>query len=166
MSGNPPELLVLGWGNPSRGDDALGPLLCERLEAWLPASPVAGRVEVVQDFQLQVEHALDLAGRRLVLFIDAAVDVAAPFRFAPPPAAVGAPVASHALLPEQVLGVYAQIHGRPPPPAWVLAVAGGEFTLGEGLSSLAAANLEAAWTFLQELCLQAEATRWSALTAG
>jgi Ni,Fe-hydrogenase maturation factor len=26
--------LVFGVGNPSRGDDALGPLFIERLEAW------------------------------------------------------------------------------------------------------------------------------------
>ncbi|MDP2785684.1 MAG: Ni/Fe hydrogenase, partial [Sulfurimicrobium sp.] len=61
-------LLVFGYGNPSRGDDALGPLLLEQLAALnLP------HVELLTDFQLQVEHAVDLQGRERVLFIDASV---------------------------------------------------------------------------------------------
>ena len=58
-------LLVFGWGNPSRGDDALGPLFVERIEALeLPG------VSCLTDFQLQVEHALDIQDRRQVLFVD------------------------------------------------------------------------------------------------
>jgi Ni,Fe-hydrogenase maturation factor len=30
-----PPVLILACGNPSRGDDALGPLLLERLQNWL-----------------------------------------------------------------------------------------------------------------------------------
>ena len=56
---HPAPRLVIGIGNPSRGDDAIGPLAVERLEALaLPG------VELLTDFQLQVEHALDLIGRR------------------------------------------------------------------------------------------------------
>ena len=47
----PPPILIIGIGNPSRGDDALGPLLIERLEALHIARrrvahrlPVAGRI--------------------------------------------------------------------------------------------------------------------------
>ncbi|MBL8482901.1 MAG: Ni/Fe hydrogenase, partial [Rhodocyclaceae bacterium] len=44
---------MFAWGNPGRGDDALGPLFAERIEALdLPG------VECLTDFQLQVEHAL------------------------------------------------------------------------------------------------------------
>ena len=66
--------LVFGWGNASRGDDALGPLFIERLRALaLPG------VECLDDYQLQPEHALDLIGRERVLFIDAGLACAAPF---------------------------------------------------------------------------------------
>lgn len=64
----PAPILIIGIGNPSRGDDALGPLAIERLEAL----DLAG-VELLTDFQLQVEYALDLAGRRRVIFVDASV---------------------------------------------------------------------------------------------
>ena len=32
-AGAPPPVLVFGWGNPSRGDDALGPLFVDAIEA-------------------------------------------------------------------------------------------------------------------------------------
>ena len=66
--------LVFGWGNRSRGDDALGPLFVERLLATRPAG-----VEGLEDYQLQVEHALDLVGRRRVLFVDASRVALPPF---------------------------------------------------------------------------------------
>ena len=49
------SVVVFAVGNPSRGDDALGPLLMAGLEQqdW-PG------VQLVSDFQLQIEHALDL----------------------------------------------------------------------------------------------------------
>ena len=43
-------LLVFGWGNLSRGDDALGPLCVEQLRAEWTAS--AG-VEFLDDYQLR-----------------------------------------------------------------------------------------------------------------
>ena len=64
-------VVILACGNPSRGDDALGPLLLEHLEAWLAAEGLSNGFELIGDFQLNIEHALDLAGRRLALFIDA-----------------------------------------------------------------------------------------------
>jgi len=71
------QLVVFAWGNDARGDDGLGPLLLERMAraAW------AG-VQAIEDFQLQIEHALDLDGADLALFLDAGKDTPAPFAFA------------------------------------------------------------------------------------
>ena len=55
-----PPLLVFTIGNESRGDDALAPLLVRSLASVMEA---AGRVELIEDYQLQVEHVTDLAGR-------------------------------------------------------------------------------------------------------
>ena len=92
-----PPLLVLAWGNPSRGDDALGPLLAERLLAHAQVAGLVDRVEVLTDFQLQVEHALDLVGRERLLFVDAALDLAEPFTVRPLQPARGGGIGSHAL---------------------------------------------------------------------
>ena len=132
-------LLVFGWGNPSRGDDALGPLLIERIAALqLPG------VECLTDFQLQVEHALDLENRRRILFVDASVDAAAPFAVTPIEAARDASFTTHAMTPEAVMHVYVELHDEAPPPCTLLAIRGERFELGEELSPAAAGHLDAA----------------------
>lgn len=147
MSAQVPPLLVLAWGNPSRGDDALGPLLAERLQAQAEAAAWAGRVEVLTDFQLQVEHALDLVGRERILFVDAALDLSEPFTVRPLRAARGGGFGSHALAPEAVLQVYQDLHGQPPPPATLLAIRASAFELGSAPSAEALADLEQAITW-------------------
>ncbi len=137
--------LVIGIGNPSRGDDALGPQAIERLEALaLPD------LELLTDFQLQVEFLLDLAGREEVIFIDAGVAGDGPFTFAPIQAREDHSFSSHALSPQAVLLAYERHYGQAPPPAYVLAIRGYGFELGEGLSAPAAAHLEAALGFLAD----------------
>lgn len=147
MSAQVAPLLVLAWGNPSRGDDALGPLLAERLLALAEAAAWAGRVEVLTDFQLQVEHALDLVGRERILFVDAALDLEGPFTVRPLQAARGGGIGSHALAPEAVLQVYQDLHGQPPPPATLLAIRASAFELGSAPGTEALADLEKAITW-------------------
>lgn len=144
MSAQVAPLLVLAWGNPSRGDDALGPLLAERLLALAEAAAWAGRVEVLTDFQLQVEHALDLVGRERVLFVDAALDLADPFTVRPLQPARGGGIGSHALAPEAVLQVYQDLHDQPPPPATLLAIRASAFELGTAPGADALADLDQA----------------------
>ena len=132
-------ILVFGWGNPSRGDDALGPLFVERIEALqLPG------VECLTDFQLQVEHALDLQGRRRVLFVDASVTASAPFEFGAIAPRSDASFTTHALSPQAVMQVHVDLHDAPPPPCWLLAIRGEVFELGAPPGTDALANLDAA----------------------
>ncbi|WP_066159908.1 hydrogenase maturation protease [Hydrogenophaga pseudoflava] len=137
-------LLVLAWGNPSRGDDALGPLLAERLQNHAEKASLAGRVEVLTDFQLQVEHALDLLGRERVLFVDAALGLAEPFTVRPLQAARGGGIGSHALAPEAVLQVYEDLHGHAPPASTLLAIRASAFELGAAPSVQALSDLDQA----------------------
>jgi hydrogenase maturation protease len=144
--------LVLAVGNPSRGDDALGPLLAERLEqAALPD------VEVIVDFQLQVEHALDLVGRERVIFVDAGTGTRAPFELRRAQPAADFLHTSHALSPEAVLATYVRVQGERPPESWVLCIRGKRFELGEDLSPEAAEHLECAWQALLPVVARSEA---------
>ncbi len=155
------NLLIFGYGNPSRGDDALGPLALERLEA----GGFQG-VECVTDFQLQVEHALDLNERSLVLFIDAHLSCRPPFEFAPVFAKSDRSYTTHAMSPQAVLQVYVEIYRQPPPPAFLLSIRGERFGLGEGLSLSAQNHLDAALTFAQSLCGAPDPAHWLALCQG
>jgi hydrogenase maturation protease len=158
---NPPfssaRLVILACGNPSRGDDALGPLLLQRLEQRYAGAP---RITLVGDFQLQIEHALELQGQELALFVDASVSCPAPFTFTPLAPAADASHTSHALHPSAVLRVYREIHKKPPPPAFLLSIRGISFELGEALTPAASAHLEAALAWTIKLCEQPEADTW------
>lgn len=141
MSSQVAPLLVFGWGNPSRGDDALGPLLVERLQQHAQATLASGRLACLTDFQLQVEHALDLVGRERVLFVDAAQHLDQPFAVRRLRASRGAGISSHALAPEAVLQVYQDLYGQPPPPCTLLALRATAFELGTEPAAQAMADL-------------------------
>ncbi len=153
-------VVVLAIGNPSRGDDALGPLLYGQLAEWLENAGLAENFVLIEDFQLQIEHALDLVGRELVLFIDAGEGTPGPFVFRQITASTAVAHTTHALSPEAVLQVYCQTEGEAPPPAFVLCVRGEDFALGEPLTAAAKTAAQAALAFLQERCRQPELAAW------
>ena len=138
------ETLVLGWGNPGRGDDGLGPALAE-----LVGERAAGRVDVESDYQLQIEDAAQCAGHRRVIFVDADRSGPEPFscrRLAP--AASGFGFTSHSIAPSGLLALTRRLFDREPE-AWLVGVRGYDFdTFHEGLSRRARANLAAAADYL------------------
>lgn len=136
--------LVFGWGNPSRGDDALGPLFVESLESLAPSRPEWGKLSFQTDFQLQVEHALDLRGHDRVLFVDASSTSPAPFSVLSVSDERDASFSTHSMTPQAVLHTYRQVEGDTPPPAWLLAISGECFQLGAPISGAAERNLAAA----------------------
>lgn len=141
-----PPLLVFGVGNPSRGDDALGPLFVERIGAELGPEVAGGAVELLTEYQLQIEHALDLTGRARVVFVDASTSAAPPFEFLPATARRDASSSTHAMSPEALLETHRVVVGQPPE-SWVLAIRGERFELGEPLSAAGRAHLDAAVDF-------------------
>ncbi|MBB1072904.1 hydrogenase maturation protease [Rhodoferax sp. 4810] len=138
-----PPVLILGWGNLSRGDDALGPLLLDALHTSLP-DHLRDHVEFLDEFQLQIEHALDLLGRRHVLLVDASLTASAPFEVSQPHPVPDASYTTHALSPEGLLHLYQELHATAPPPCTLLAIRGERFELGEAPSAQALQNLDAA----------------------
>ena len=83
----------------------------------------AGQVELLTDYQLQIEHALDLVGRQRVVFVDASVRAEAPYDYARVEPLRDDSFSSHALSPAAVLDTHRNVVGEPPP-AWVLAIRG------------------------------------------
>lgn len=142
--------VVFAIGNPSRGDDALGPMLAERLADYLAEHDPSGEtIEVIVDQQLVVEHVLDLVGRSRALFVDAAAQAAEPVLLTALQPATQAVVTSHSVSPASLLRLFQEHVGSMPPPAELLAVVGDGFELGEPLSAVAQARLEQAWLMLR-----------------
>lgn len=146
---NMPPILVLSWGNPSRGDDALGPLFTQAIAAlnW-------PHVECLTDFQLQIEHVLDLRGRECVLLVDAACHTqtevdAPPFQLSRVQPQHDHRHTTHAMSPAALLQVFVDVEGQAPPPTWLLALRGHQWALGDPLSPSAQDSLNAALAWAQ-----------------
>jgi hydrogenase maturation protease len=149
---NGARVLVIGFGNPARGDDGLGPALADRLERMaLPG------VTVEADYQLSIEHAALAAEHDVVVFADAAAAGEAPFTFARLAPAGEGSFSTHALTPGQVLGLAASCFGAAPA-GYLLAIRARALEgFTEGLTREARDGLEAA---LAHLAARIEASRW------
>ena len=154
------NVLVFGYGNLSRGDDALGPLIIEYIEQ----NSYFDGLEVITDFQLQIEHALDLETRQLVLFVDASVACEQAFSFVQLVPEQDRSYTTHAMSPSSILSVYQQVVHKQPPPSFLLSIQALDFELGTGLSEQACANLVAAKNFVQLLLDRPELEYWQECT--
>ncbi|MCL2523785.1 MAG: homospermidine synthase [Betaproteobacteria bacterium] len=158
-----PEALLTAWGNTSRGDDALGPLLLQHLEAWASSLGIAERFEWIEDFQLQIDHALDLEGKSLALYIDAGQNTLAPFSFSQIFPLKQPWHTTHAMPPESVLAVFENFSKKPPCPSFTLCLRGEDFGIKEGLSAAAQNHLESALAFAKKLLENPTPEAWIAL---
>jgi hydrogenase maturation protease len=138
------RVLVIGYGNPGRGDDGLGPALAALVEAMgLPG------VTVETDYQLTVDHAGMMAGFDVVIFADAMMGIEGPFRFFLVPSVAPGDLGSHQVSPEAALALARLLFGVEPQ-GWVLGIAGEAFgEVSEGLSVRAEENLREAVEFLR-----------------
>ncbi len=143
------RILIIGYGNPGRLDDGLGPALADRV----PALDLPG-VTVESNYQLNVEDAAQIAEHDLVIFADASTDAEPPFTFTPVAAEPGGlSFSSHSVSVPQVLGMTENLFGKSPE-AWMLAIRGYEFNeFGEQLSEQAEQNLNEAVEFLRKWLL-------------
>jgi hydrogenase maturation protease len=148
--------LVIGIGNPLRGDDGVGALLAEQAAVLTAADP-AGPVAVRCMQQLTPELAAELARLQRVLFIDAwpAPAGAAPQLqpLSPAGAAAGTSAAagadSHRLEPAALLAVSQALYGRAPE-AQLLLVPATAFDHGTALSAELRAALPQARALLRQ----------------
>lgn len=140
-------ILVFGYGNLSRGDDAVGPLLLDYLEQHVELA----QIELLCDFQLQIEHALDLQGRELVVFVDASVVGENAFAFKPLQACRDKSYTTHAMSPASLLQVFESVTKRTAPPSFLFSIKAESFELGEDLSPVARENLQQACQFAENL---------------
>lgn len=140
------RILLIGYGNPGRRDDGLGPALAAALEGLdLPG------VTIDSDYQLTVEDAAAVAAHDVVIFADAAVSGPEPFSFGRIEPSDSVTFSSHSASPAGVLGLAAELFSARPA-AYVLGIRGYEFNeFGESLSAQARANLAAAVEFMQSV---------------
>ena len=140
-----PRILVIGYGNPGRQDDGIGPMLAQRLEK----AGLAG-VSVDADYQLNIEDAAVMAEHDIVLFVDASIEAPDPCSLKRVRPSQEIAFTSHSVSAESVLAI-CEDHFGAAPEAWILAVRGYEFEMLEGLTPQAQNNSEEAFGFIQKL---------------
>lgn len=132
-------ILVLGYGNPARGDDGLGPALAQRIDDQAPHG-----VDAMWDYQPAVEHAADIAARPVVIFADASAGASEPFSVRRLRPRATHEFTTHALPPEAVLSLAHDALGWRGT-AYLLALRGYSFrAFDETLSAGARENLRTA----------------------
>jgi len=149
------KLLLFGYGNPGRGDDALGPELAARIAKMQLAD-----VECQNDMQLQVEHVTDLHGCEQILFVDADMSCSEPFEFSEIRPEKDGSYTSHAMSPSALLHAYGRVYRKDAPPAFLLRIRGYKFGLGDPMTEMAIANLEAVTRLAAELCAAMSLPNW------
>jgi hydrogenase maturation protease len=150
-----PRILIVAYGNPLRCDDGIAWRAADALEGKFPES----EVEILRMHQLTPEVADSVRQRELVIFVDAAcIDdiengdpgeinvcetVGAETRERPDHI-------SHVYSPAKVLGLARELSGATPK-AFVVTVAGEDFSHGESLSAIVASALPELVTTIQRL---------------
>lgn len=149
-----PRVLVIGFGNPGRCDDGLGPALVDRLATlFIPG------VTVESDYQLAIEHAALVARHDIIVFADAATDVpeSEPYYLRPIQPAPDTSCFTHHVSPSAVLELAAGCFDARPR-AWLLGIRPVDVeSFSEGLTSPAERHLEAALAALRDLIASLQA---------
>jgi hydrogenase maturation protease len=138
-----PRILVIGYGNPGRQDDGLGPAAAAEIEkiGW-------PNVTTSDNYQLVIEDAIQIAAHDIVWFVDAARQGdarCAVHRLSP---ALDFTFTSHLLKPQALLAIAGQQFGKSPD-AHLVSIRGYEFDFLEGLSDRGRDNLALAVALLR-----------------
>jgi len=139
-----PRVLVLGYGNPGRQDDGLGPAAAAEIEK-LGLPGVTSR----DNYQLVIEDSVEIAAHDIVWFVDAARTGAEPYEVRALSPALDIAFTSHLVKPEVLLAIAKQYYGKSPE-AYLLGIRGYEFEFLEGLSDRARDNLAQAMVLIRD----------------
>jgi hydrogenase maturation protease len=148
MTGN---TLIVGYGNPLRGDDGVGQAVAQ---AFAGGNAIDG-VDALACHQLTPELAERFAAAARVVLIDVAAGREAgrvsviPLEPAPAPAST----LGHHVEPAQLLHMAQKLYGRSPD-AYLVTVGAGSLELGEGLSPPVTAALPEVIATVRRLALK------------
>jgi len=141
------EILLIGIGNISRGDDGIGWLFADDIE-----SGFGKNITVEKEFQLVVEDALKITGYDTVIFVDASenvLDKGFDFRKIDVPDVIKTEFTSHAQTPENIMFLASDLF-KWTIDAYLMEISGQDWELGEDLSEYGRQNLHHAMIFFRK----------------
>ncbi len=137
------KVLLIGIGNSSRSDDALG---------WLFADQIAGLIgfDVEYRYQLQIEDAQMVSEHDTVIFVDASREkFESGFSFGPCKPVNSFSFSTHRVEPGSLLWLSRELYGKLPL-TFVMAIEGTDWELHEGLSPSAQQNFDRSIRFFKK----------------
>ncbi len=137
------KILVIGYGNPAREDDGLGPAVAEAIEKL----NIEG-ITIDSDYQLTVEDSSAVAEHDVVIFIDASIEGEKPFYFSQLTPKHKVSFSSHNITPEGVMGLAKELFNARTE-AYVFGIRGYSFSMfKETMTKKALENMQKALHFL------------------
>lgn len=141
------KILIYGYGNPGRQDDGLGNAFVQRLEEWVNNEQITG-FEFDSNYQLNIEDAANIAGKDLVIFVDASEEDIEDFILTPIDESAKVTFTTHAASPGYIVNLCREMYNGAPD-SYLLHIKGYEWEFREGLSERAILNLEKALESMQ-----------------
>jgi hydrogenase maturation protease len=140
--------LLIGYGNPLRGDDGVGWHVADAVRAVLRAGETAvvgvdgtaaggvSRLRIMTEHQLTPELASDVAASGVVVFVDAACDCAPGVVRVRPVGVTGPPsgFTQHQFDPGTLLWLAREVYGRVPASVWLITIGASAFACEQRLS--------------------------------
>lgn len=142
------HILLYGYGNTGRQDDALGILAVEKIQEFLSQNSYRG-VEVESNFQLNIEDADTISKYDLVIFVDASLETTEDLWYVPVEPTNKVEFTMHAVSPGFVVKLCEEIYGKVPL-AYILHVRGTAFNYLEEITEEAQKNLLKATEFIKQ----------------
>lgn len=141
------KVLVYGYGNPGRQDDALGIEMAEKIREWVEKHHFEN-IETDTNYQLNVEDAERISKKDVVVFVDATQEDIHEFKFThlkPSPEKVE--FSMHSVSPGYVLHICKDLFQKTPE-SYQMAIKGYQWEFEEELTDNARLNLEQAFRYL------------------
>ena len=141
------KVLVIGYGNTLRGDDAAGIRAAELIAKRRP------EIECVCMHQLMPELAEQIAVSDIVIFIDADVNFAQPNVQLVEPSVEEDQPRTHFISPESLLRLSQQLYQRMPLKSYVIGIPASQFEFSEELSESTKKAVEESVVLAESLLL-------------
>lgn len=140
------DILIIGYGNPGRADDGLGPAFAKELE-----NMALKNVIVESDYQLSVEHAYEIAGSDVTILVDADTLCKEAFEIKKVYPSEEFSFSTHSVSPSSLAALTKDFSGAEKD-IFIIGIRGYEFnSFKEELSEVAKANLEKAVEIMTEV---------------
>lgn len=129
----PLEFVIIGYGNPQRRDDGIGPYIVDRLR---PIFEHLKNVHLLARHQLEPDIIDSLKTADRLLFVDASAEALTEGRqwAEVRPELDTMPFLIHQVAPAFILGLLQSLYHRHPQ-TWTISVQGADFGFGTGLSA-------------------------------